>query len=70
MKSERNLGCEGMNCSCEEAAQFSFMVLDYLGKILCQMPLGQPCTPWDSGPPQLGTEKATLLSGTQLTPLG
>lgn len=26
MKSERNLGCGGMNCSCEEAAQFSFMV--------------------------------------------
>lgn len=32
--------------------------------------LEQPWTPWNSDASQLGTEEATLLSGTQLTPLG
>lgn len=61
-----------MNCSCEEAAQFSFMVsgIGLFGQNLMPNALGQPCTPWDSGPPQLGTKKATLLSGTQLMPSG
>lgn len=46
------------------------VILNYGQNLVPGAPFGQPWTPWESGPPHIGTEEVTLLSVTQLTFLG